>query len=85
MTPHDIENTNLEAHVSICQERYQRLAERLESVDHRIAGLEQGVRDIRDHLERITRVNYSQWDRLRDITIGVLVTAVGYLAAKFLL
>jgi len=85
MNQHDIESDSLPAHVSICQERYQRLADRLEAMDQRMDRIEHSLAEIKTCLDTVKNQHYNQWDRLRDVTIGVLVAAVGYLAARLLM
>jgi hypothetical protein len=76
----DIENTNLAAHVSICQERYQALSDRFDRLETRISDIEQGIVAIRNTMLHNERGAWHRWDRLRDVILGILLAAVMYLA-----
>lgn len=82
MKAHDIETENLEAHVSICQERYQQLANRFDSLESRIERVETVVLDIHSDIEDLKTAQNSRWDKARDVIIGVLFSTTAFLLAQ---
>lgn len=80
MATHDIERTSLDAHVSLCEERYRSLADRLESTDQRLAKLETMVSEIHAALRQHQSGQNEKWIWLRDAVIVGLLAAVGWLA-----
>lgn len=78
---HAIENTNLEAHVSICQERYQALQTRFEHVETKLDDLTVTVKDIHDHVHAISDRESNRWTAVHVGTIGVLMTVIGFMAS----
>ena len=79
MSQHDIESTSLPAHVSICQERYQRLADRLDAVDDRITRIEITLEAIHQDLRDMHERQSGLWDRLKDVVIGMLAASTAFL------
>lgn len=77
---HDIETTSLPAHVSLCQERYQRLSDRFDHMESRMDDIEQGIRNLNEALVALQHRDHDQWMHARDVIIGVLITVTGYLA-----
>jgi predicted nucleic acid-binding Zn-ribbon protein len=75
---YEIERTSLDAHVSICQERYEHLANRLEQTDQRLARLDSMVSDIKSTLQEINQRHDNRWDRVRDAIIIGLLSVIGY-------
>lgn len=49
--PTDIEKENLEAHVELCAQRYNALAQRLESVEGKLSSLQKAIED--SHLSTV--------------------------------
>lgn len=49
--PTDIEKENLEAHVELCAQRYNALAQRLESVEGKLSSLQKTIED--SHLSTV--------------------------------
>ena len=82
MKHYEIETESLEAHVSICQERYQALADRLNSMDNRIEKIEILMMDIHQDIEELKQHNNNQWDRAKDVIIGVLLATTGFLLSQ---
>jgi hypothetical protein len=78
----NIETHNLEAHVSICQERYLALERRFENVEHRIEKIESMVKDIHSHIHALDRRTHAKWDRTQTAIIGGLIGLVTYLATR---
>lgn len=85
MQAHDIESESLEAHVSICQERYQALERRFDSLESRIDRLEVLITDIHNDIENINKHNNNQWDRAKDVIIGLLFASSAWLASQVFL
>lgn len=79
----NIEETSLEAHVRICQERYESLDYKLDQVDRKFASIEQKIVNLCASIEAIktdingTKINGSLY------IIGLLLTGLGFLLAKF--
>lgn len=44
-SPTDIEKTNLESHVELCALRYDRLEQRLTSIEYKVGGLQKIIED----------------------------------------
>jgi chromosome segregation ATPase len=76
---HEIERTNLSAHVSLCEERYQSLAAKLDQVEDRLSDLDQSIRSLHAQLEQDRLAGFNAGHRVRDAVILVLVGVVGYL------
>ncbi len=79
MATHDIERTNLSAHVSLCEERYQSLAAKLDQVEDRLGNLDQSIRSLHAQLEQDRRGWFNAGHRVRDAVILVLVGIIGYM------
>lgn len=79
MATHDIERSNLAAHVSLCEERYQSLAAKLDHVDRRLQQLDETIRSIHAQLEQDRRGWFNAGHRVRDAVILVLVGIIGYM------
>lgn len=78
----EIERVNLDAHVSICELRYQQLT-------HRVAGVEQALSDVKTLIEaldqRLQVVNLDQrgtWERAYQAVIVTLTGVVAWLVAR---
>jgi hypothetical protein len=80
----DIERTSLDAHVSLCELRYQGLANRLDLIEERMEKLELMVTDIHSTLHKINRGNSVEWIKARDVLIAVLFGALSFMVSKFL-
>lgn len=81
---YDIESENLEAHVSICQERYLALADRLQSMDDRIDRIEHMVREIHERIDTMQLQNTDQWSDAKNVVIGILVGVTGFLLSQLI-
>ena len=82
MKAHAIETENLEAHVSICQERYTALANRFDSLENRIDKMEILMQSIHRDIEEMKNANTNQWDRAKDLVIGVLFASTAFLLTQ---
>jgi hypothetical protein len=78
----DIERTNLDAHVSLCELRYQALERRLELVESQLGDLHTLVLEIRDSLAQLPAGENTRWLQAQAAVIAVLVSAVAWLAAR---
>jgi hypothetical protein len=79
----NIEETNLEAHVRICQERYESLDYKLDLVDLKFQSIEARLASICLSLEALkTDLNGSKIHGFTYI-IGLLLAVLGYLLAKY--
>jgi hypothetical protein len=79
----NIEETNLEAHVRICQERYESLDYKLDQVDRKFQSIEARLASICLSLEALkTDLNGSKINGFTYI-IGLLLAVLGYLLAKY--
>jgi len=79
----DIERTSLDAHVSICELRYQALNDRL---DHMTQDMDE-LKVLIQGLHRDLRVQQDQtmnhWHRAQWAVIGVLLSSVGWFASRY--
>lgn len=80
MATHNIERNSLDAHVSICEERYRNLADRLESTDQRLAKLEIMLTEIHAALREHQLGQNEKWIWLRDVVIVGLLAVTGWMA-----
>lgn len=79
----DIEETSLEAHVKICQERYEALDYKLDQVDRKFTSVEQKIENLCHSIEAIkTDINSSKNNGFLYI-IGLLLTVLGFFLAKY--
>jgi hypothetical protein len=78
----EIERTNLDAHVSLCELRYQALERRLELVESQLGDLHTLVLEIRDTLARQPAGENTRWIQAQAAVIAVLVSVVAWLAAR---
>jgi|TARA_R110000796_G_scaffold172364_1_gene289357 hypothetical protein len=74
-----LEKTNLEAHVDLCAERYDRMADHIQQLDKRITSMETVLIEIRNDLQKIRYSESRRWNSAKDWLIGVLVTVSGFL------
>lgn len=82
MATHDIERTSLDAHVSLCEERYNSLTRRIDQIEMKIEKIEKTVEEIRDDLRNFNERNAKKWDTTQVAVIGVLLTVVGVLLSR---
>jgi hypothetical protein len=74
----EIERTNLDAHVSLCELRYQNLERRLDQVESSIAALQTLVLEIRDSLAQQPQQRSEQWIQFQWGLIGGLGGLAGW-------
>lgn len=77
--PTKIETENLEAHVSICQERYEALDAKIDRLEARMKDVELTLLDIADKLHRMENKHQAQWANTGGALIIILVSAIGFL------
>lgn len=80
----DVESESLPAHVSICQERYRTLYDRLDRVDARMEKIEHMLQEIGQQLDRVHDRHYRRWEQAQLGVIGVLVGIMGMVIAGYL-
>jgi chromosome segregation ATPase len=85
MSSSNIERTNLDAHVSICELRYQSLNHRLDQLERRLDSVDTLLSEIRDTLSQQPVQQNLKWDRFQWYLIGVLGSAVGWFATHQIL
>jgi hypothetical protein len=79
-----IEETNLEAHVRICQERYESLDYKLDQVDLKFQSIEARLASICLSLEGLkTDLNSSKNNGFMYV-IGLLLAVLGFVFARFI-
>jgi len=80
----DIENSSLEAHVSLCAERYQQFNDRLDVMERRLNNIEYSIKELKDLiiLDR-SRLDdkFLKWGTS---IITVLATIIGYLITRYI-
>lgn len=80
-----IEETSLEAHVKICQERYESLDYKLDQVDRKFASIEEKIVSLCASIEAIkSDINSSKNNGFLYV-IGLLLAVSGFLLAKFVI
>lgn len=81
---HDIESESLPAHVSICQERYRHLENRLDRVDARLDSIDHNLEQIQHSIKSITDQHQNRWQHLQWAVIGGLWSLVVFSGMHFL-
>ena len=79
----DIEKKSLEAHVELCAERYRMLELKVETVEKEISEVKSMVTEVHGIVRRMGEKRNDQVISWGIGIIGVLVAAVGYLAAHY--
>ena len=72
----NIEKTNLEAHVELCAERYEKLETKLESLEKKVEGLETHVLEIKQVLAGAGDKQSKQLIAIGTAIISVLITGL---------
>ena len=85
MAKHSIEKENLEAHVDLCQERYNSLLDKIDRLEHRMSDVELVTKDILDKLTQMENRQNSVWIKTASGVIALLVTIIGFLVVNFVL
>jgi hypothetical protein len=82
---HDIESENLAAHVSICQERYKQLDQRIDSVEKKLTGIDITLCEIRDAIQSDRKAQFKQFLTWAGVIITVLLGSLGWLLTHYVL
>ncbi len=72
----NIEKTNLEAHVELCAERYEKLETKLETVERKVEQLETHIIDIKQTLAGAGDRQSKQLIAIGTAVISVLITGL---------
>ena len=72
----NIEKTNLEAHVELCAERYEKLENKLETVEKKVGQLETHIIDIKQTLAGAGDRQSKQLIAIGTAVISVLITGL---------
>ena len=81
----DIERTSLDAHVSLCELRYQQLERRIDQVEASIDELKVMLQEIHSQLMRQQTHTWTRWDKLQWSVIASLAGIVGWLFVSYVL
>ena len=81
----DIERTSLDAHVSLCELRYQALERRIDQVEQSLDELKNMVQEIHGQLMKQQSHTWTRWDKIQWSLIGVLGGIVGWLVVSYVL
>jgi uncharacterized coiled-coil protein SlyX len=81
----DIERTSLEAHVSLCELRYQALERRIDQVEQSLAELKDMVQEIHGQLMKQQNHTWTRWDKIQWSLIAALSGIVGWLVVSYIL
>ena len=79
----DIERTNLDAHVSICELRYQALNDRLDRIDEDMSELKTLIQGLARDLQIQQDQSMNHWHRAQWAVIGVLMSSVGWFLSQY--
>ena len=84
----DIERQSLDAHVSLCELRYQNLERRISDIETKLESLNILVLEIRDNLAQLpaqqNQQSYEQWSQFQKWVVGLLVAALGWSLGRIL-
>jgi hypothetical protein len=83
--PTDIEKKSLEAHVELCAERYNALEDKITAMGVNIAHLCDMVAEVKDSVSQMNNQRNSQLINWAVGSIGVLITALGYVISNYVL
>ena len=79
----DIEKKSLEAHVELCDERYNALEQRLDHVDARISTLSDIIREVHDMMQKMSEKRNDQIISWGLGIIGALTATTVYLVTQY--
>ena len=80
----DIERHSLDAHVSICELRYQSLNDRLDRMTQDMDELKALIQGLGRDLDRQQDQTMNHWHRAQWAVIGVLLSSLGWAASRLL-
>ena len=78
----EIENQSLEAHVSICEQRYLNLDNRMTGLEKKVERIEELLGDIHQKIDRLGEKQSKQINSTLIYIIGILLTVCGALVSK---
>lgn len=78
----DLEKTNLEAHVDLCQQRYLELERRLDRVEWRLDKIEDTLEEIKSAINQGHKEQIQQLLGASTAIIAVLLGVVGWLFTR---
>lgn len=78
----EIENQSLEAHVSICEQRYLNLDNRMTGLEKKVERIEELLSDIHQKIDRLGEKQTKQINSTLIYVIGILLTVCGALVSK---
>lgn len=79
----DIEKKSLEAHVELCAERYRMLELKIETVENDVASVKHMVAEVHSMVHKMAEKRNDQLITWGVGIIGVLLSAVAYLAVHY--
>lgn len=79
----EIEKKSLEAHVELCAERYRSLDDRLDTMNHKISGLETIIREVHDMVQDMAEKRNDQLMKWGVAVIGTLIGVIGWMIAHY--
>ena len=79
----EIERTSLDAHVSICELRYQALNDRLDRIDEDMTELKTLIKGLHRDLDRQADQSMNHWHRAQWAVIGILLSSVGWFVSQY--
>jgi hypothetical protein len=80
----DIERNSLEAHVSLCELRYQALNDRLDRVEADLGELKSLIQDLGQALQSQRNYQNNYWNRVQWSVIGGLIAVVAWAVSHWL-
>lgn len=81
----DIERTSLDAHVSLCELRYQALERRISEVEASLSELKTMIQEIHGQLLQQQNHTWTRWDKIQWTLIASLSGIVGWLFVSYVL
>jgi predicted nucleic acid-binding Zn-ribbon protein len=79
----DIERQSLDAHVSICELRYQALNDRLDRVEADLGELKNLMQDLAQSLQAQRDYQSNYWNRVQWAVIGGLIAVVAWAVSQW--
>lgn len=77
----DIEKENLEAHVELCWQRYQRLQERIASVEDKVDSLAEDVKEMRqEYIQEIKALREENIKESQSLKTAILTSSATVIA-----
>lgn len=80
-----IESKNLEAHVTICEQRYEHLCRRIDIMENELNNLEKAITRLSQKIDNYIVEQNKKFDNIYKSVIMTLVAMVGFFAANFFL